>query len=261
MIMEKKLRFLAIFLTVYFAILSVNAQVGIGTTNPQQDLHIAGSDATIRFETLDATHSAGNNGVDLAPAFVQGKGDIVINNSLGGAGISPLNFLIENTNFIPDDPYNVGYNTGKVVNNPVGQSEVESYYRTITFTAPYSVMIEVKFGVTLMVQGADVSTGPPFTDLAYDQAITVGTFFCVDIDDDGLDATERSKEYGYNGMYYVSGSGGLTGYAYLNGQAYLVVPAGDHRIYFFGSVSDSTLNYTSAGFGGAKDYLKIRVYN
>jgi hypothetical protein len=38
------------------------AQVGIGTTNPQEALHIAGSDATIRLEGLDNTNNTLNKG-------------------------------------------------------------------------------------------------------------------------------------------------------------------------------------------------------
>ncbi len=239
-----------------------SAQVGIGTTNPQQSLHIAGADSTIRFDTFNTTNSPlDNNGVDLAPVFVHGKGDLVIGNGSGGNGNVPLNFLIVDTNFIPDDPYGVGYNTGKVVNNGIGENHVEEFYRTKTFVLPQSAMIEVKFGVTMMIQGSDISLGPPFSDVTYDASIKIGTFFCIDVDNDGLDASERAKIYGINGQYYETQYGGITGYSYLNCQGYLELPAGTHRIYFFGVITDDNANYTSVGYGGAMDYLKIRIYN
>jgi hypothetical protein len=47
----------------------------------------------------------------------------------------------------------------------------------------------------------------------------------------------------------------------MNGQAIFTVPAGTHTLYFYGQVRDDAASYTSVGFGGAQDYLKIRVYN
>jgi len=47
----------------------------------------------------------------------------------------------------------------------------------------------------------------------------------------------------------------------MNGQGYLTLTAGTHEIYFYGAVTDNAASYTSVGFGGATDYLKIRVYN
>ena len=55
------------------------AQVGIGTTQPQQDLHIAGDTSTIRIESLNATNIPFNNGIDLAPVSIDGFGNLFSN--------------------------------------------------------------------------------------------------------------------------------------------------------------------------------------
>jgi len=256
-----KIRFtiLLIVMAGYFC----SAQVGIGTTNPQKELHIAGSNSTIRFDNFNTSYSSlYNDGVNLARVFVNGRGDLVLGNGLPNSGASPLNFLIEDSNFIPDDPYSLGENTGYVINNnDLGEDYVEELFRRVLFTVPQKALVEVKYGITTMIRGSDISLGTPFTDVTYDQAIKVGVFFCIDIDNDGLDSSESAKKYGYNGQYYESQYGGIDEYSYINGQGYLTLPAGTHRIHFFGAVRDHASNYTSVGYGGEMDYLKIRIYN
>lgn len=238
------------------------AQIGIGITSPQKELHIAGTTSTIRFEKFNSINSPlYNDGINLAPVFVTGEGDFSLGDGVGG-NTSPLNFLIENPNFIPDDPYNIGENTGNVVNNNnLGEELVEEEIRTIEFTVPQEALIEIKYGISILIKGSDLKVGPPYADVTYDQSITIGVFFCIDIGNDGLDSSERSKIYGKNAQYHETRYGGITGYSYMNSQGYLTLPAGTHRIYFFGAVSDYSSSYTSVGYGGFKDYLKIRIYN
>ena len=98
------------------------AQVGIGTTNPQKELHIAGASSTIRIENLNTTNSAAfNDGVKISPVFVDGNGDLTLNSGYGSAGVEPLNFLLDIPDFIPDG----AFGTGTVVNNPIGASTSE----------------------------------------------------------------------------------------------------------------------------------------
>ena len=89
----------------------------------------------------------------------------------------------------------------------------------------------------------------------------IGLFFVVDIDNDGVSAAEWDKKYGFCGQYYETEYGGIDGLSYMNSQAYLSLPEGTHMIHFYGIVEDHVENYTSVGYGGGMDYLKIRVYN
>lgn len=239
----------------------LQAQVGIGTISPEQELHVAGENSTIRFDYFNSVNSAYNDGTKNVPVFVDGNGDL----RLGAIGNSsselPLNFLIEEYNFIPNDPYNVGDQTGKVVNNIIGESYTEAPIQEVIFDVPIDALIEVKYGITIRVKGSDLSIGPPYSDLTYDQSVKIGLFFLVDINDDGLDASEFDKRYGYNGQYYETQYGGIDGFTYMNTQGYLTLPSGTHSIHFYGVVEDPIANYTSVGYGGQKDYLKIRVYN
>lgn len=241
----------------------VKAQVGIGTITPDEDLHVAGNNATIRIESLNATNNPTyNNGVDLSPVYVDGNGDITLGNGTGSSGQVPLNFLIDVPNFVPDDPYLLGFGTGTAVNSDdMGQTLEEGEITTVTFTTPQDAIVEVKYGITIVIIGSDLSAGPPYFYATLDQSVSMATFFKVDLDSDGLSGTELTKEYGQKGQSYSTSNQGSVGYPYMNGQAYLTVPAGTHTLYFYGRVNDSPTHYTSVGFGGAQDFLKIRIYN
>lgn len=237
-------------------------QVGIGTTAPQQELHIAGANSTIRIESLDATNEPTyNDGVKPAPAYVDGNGDITLTPTSGSGG-EPLNFLIDIPNFLPDNPDGLPFDAGTVINNnDTGETTVTAQIGTpISITVPQTAIIEVKYGITLLITDVDM-TLPALSYLTDDEARAMETYFVVDINSDGLDATELSKQYGQKGQYYASNWGGAIGYPYMNGQGYLTLPAGTHEIVFYGVVHDAATSYTSVGFGGDKDFLKIRVYN
>jgi len=239
-------------------------QVGIGTIDPQQELHISGNNSTIRIESLNATNSPDlNDGVKLSPAFVDGNGNISLYGN-GNSGLDPLNFILDIPNFIPDDPFGYGspYETGTVINNSDSNvSEVTSSIgNNITFTTPRDALMEIRYGVTTYVRGSSMLVAPPWVEPTPNEAVLIKIYFCIDINNDGLDATELSKIYGLNGVYYESANGGIAGHPFVNGQAYTEIPAGTHSLHFFGCVKDYAFSYTSVGFGGAEDYLKIRIF-
>jgi len=128
------------------------AQVGIGTTNPQKDLHIAGATSTIRIEKLNSVNNPVlNDGVKLAPVYADQDGELTLNppGYIAGGGVPasvvPLNFLINVGNFIPDG---VNY-TGVVINNPVGVTNASAQLVSVRFTAPQNALIVVKLGLTI----------------------------------------------------------------------------------------------------------------
>lgn len=236
------------------------SQVGIGTVNPLQELHIAGASSVIRIESLNASNNAYNDGIKLAPVFVDGKGDLVLGSGTGPNGVMPLNFLIDVPNFIPDHPH--GYvGTGSVVNNAdLVASTVADTIVTISVNVPQDAILEIKYGITTMVSGYNLKEGW-LGYIRLNEAIAMQTYLVVDLNSDGLSEEEGSKIYGRTAQHYTTNNQGVFGYPYMSGQAYLKVPGGTHTIYFYGLVRDGGSGYTSVGFGGAQDYLKIRVYN
>ncbi|MFD0964377.1 hypothetical protein [Pseudofulvibacter geojedonensis] len=236
------------------------SQVGIGTTNPDTELHIAGTNSTIRIESLNSSNNINNDGIKLAPVFVDGNGDLTLTPP-NGTGGEPLNFLLDIPNFIPDNPHSLPFDSGVVINNnSTGETSVEGFIHSVTFTVPQTAVVEVKYGVTIVITDVDM-TIPALSYITDNEARTIETFFCFDINNDGLDVIEKSKQFGQKAQFYASNWGGSLGYPYMNSQGYATLPPGTHSIHFFGIVNDSATSYTSVGFGGATDYLKMRVYN
>ncbi|MEW5676629.1 hypothetical protein ABGT15_09975 [Flavobacterium enshiense] len=238
------------------------AQVGIGTSNPQKDLHITGSTSTIRIESLNSVNQPVlNDGSKLAPVYVKPNGDLTLNppgyTTGGGVGTNqPLNFLISIPNFIPNGPYG----DGTVVANPVGVTNATQQIVSVPFTSPQNALIEVRYAMTIDLSD-EILPAPGASTFNDISARTVRCYFYIDLNSDGLDAAESSKVYGLHGEAYTSYAQGSVGYAFIHGVGYGNIPAGNHSLVFFGETSDGNNRKTYVGFGGSSDYLKIRIYN
>ncbi len=261
-IMKKTLLVLLLF---YGSFLS--AQVGIGTAIPQKELHIAGPTSTIRIEKLNAINCPTFNkgGTSLTPVFVDKDGELTLsppghNGSNPAGTIAPLNFLINVGDFIPNnlDGSNIG--RGVVVNNPTTATTANSFLISVPFSSPQSALIEVKYGVTVLMSQGDLNT-PAYTVFTDKSARSFDVYFCIDLNNNGLDAAELSKRYGYKGQAYGTGGLGILGYPYMNSHGYANIPAGNHSLHFFAETLDGANKFTSVGFGGDIDYLKIRLFN
>lgn len=241
--------------------IALNAQVGIGTSSPQKDLHVAGTTSTIRIEKLNSVNSPTFNkgGTTLTPVFVDKDGELTLSppgfNGSNQGNLAPINFLYNVGNFVPDGTSN----NGVVVNNTLASTTASTFISSVNFSAPQKVFVEVKYGMTVVISGSDLNSGASiFTDYS---ARTFRVYFCIDVNNDGLDATELANKYGYCGLSYGSGDLGILGYPYMNGFGLSQVPAGNHSLHFFAETVDGVNKYTSYGFGGAQDYLKIRIFN
>lgn len=254
-----------IYYILFLASSSIYAQVGIGTANPQKDLHVAGTTSTIRVEKLNSVNSAAlNDGVKLAPVYVDKDGELTLappNYASGGGvpgSVVPLNFLINVGNFIPDgpSPWN-----GIVLNNDLTTTTASMQLISVPFSAPQNALIEVKYGITIVISDVNMITTPMGSPLDDRSTRTFEVYFCIDENSDGLSAGELAKQYGNKGQAVASSIQGIMGYPYMNAHGYANVPAGNHSLVFFAKSTDGTSKYTSVGFGGDLDYLKIRLYN
>ena len=237
------------------------AQVGIGTTNPQQELHIAGTDPatkTIRIEALNSTNSPLNDGVLLAPLAINADGDIVISDS-GDALTSNMSatagtFLTTPVSITTvegegTDPFKT-YNSGSLFSS--------------TFDLTEETLIELNTEVAITILDEN---GDPITDnlsRMYGMGIYVNgnrtgydsdTFTCGETNLTGLGNTTSTYNVGY---FTLSASG------------YITLPAGTHTIDVVGFVtgvsvetdnllSANTYDYygTTAEFGDSFSSLTI----
>lgn len=248
-------------ITLLFCNFSIG-QVGIGTENPQQELHVAGPTSTIRIESLNSTNEPIlNDGVKLAPAFVNANGDITIEpngwNTGGGPGTNePLNFLISIPNFVPNGPYG----DGTVVANDNTITFATAQIATVPFTSPQDALIEVRYAMTIDLSD-ELLPAPAASTFADISAKSVRCYYYIDLNNDGLDAAELSKIYGLHGEAYTSYAQGSVGYAFIHGVGYGTIPQGTHALVFIGETNDGVNLNTYVGFGGSSDSLKIRLYN
>ncbi|BCY27910.1 hypothetical protein [Flavobacterium okayamense] len=241
-------------------------QVGIGTMNPQQTLHVAGgTNSTIRIEGLDVVNNPLNRGAgNLTPVYVTSEGNLTLTAPGYGVNNLPVNFLIDSSNFVPDNieglpaPFT---NRGRVITSDASTESVTELIHTVSITVPVASMIEIKHAMSVMYSGSDL-TLPPYTAsfISDEKTRSYETFFCFDLNSDGLSAAEYNHQYGRKGQYYGTAKGGTRGFTYMNSQGYAVLPPGTHTIYFYGVVTDPPNTFTSFGFGGANEYLRIRVY-
>lgn len=250
---------------IYIAILFGNyafSQVGIGTENPQKDLHIAGPSSTIRIESLNSTNKPLLNiAPKLAPVYVTANGDLTLNPPGYTTGETigsnePLNFLISIPNFVPNGPYG----DGTVVTNDNTVTVASSQIVSVPFSSPLQALVEVRYAMTIDLSDL-VLPAPAASTFSDVSARTVRCYFHIDLNNDGLDATELSKKYGLHGEAYTSYNQGSLGYAFIHGVGFGNIPPGNHALVFFGETTDGTNLPTYVGFGGSSDYLKIRIYN
>ena len=86
------------------------SQVGINTTNPQEELHIAGSTSTIRVEGLNSPNDVNNLGVgSTTPVYVNTNGDLVL-----GTLTDNVEILFDSEDYLMNvqDPTNLVNQTG-----------------------------------------------------------------------------------------------------------------------------------------------------
>lgn len=257
-----------IFLALIFMNIESYAQVGIGTTDPQESLHVAGTTSTIRIEGLDVINNTLNQGPGkLTPVFVDNKGNFTLvkpSYTSGGTGYNlPLNFLQYTPNFIPNNPaghaapYD-GY--GTIVNNDASTTTTEELIHKVEIDVPTSSMVEIKYAISLYFSSTNLFF-PPATEPNDKKTRVIQSYFLVDFNSDGLSGAELTTKYGFKGQYYASDAGGTKGYPYMNSQGYVNMIPGHHTVYFYGIVNDPPNTFTSIGFGGANEYLKIRLFN
>ena len=199
------------------------AQVGINTTTPQEELHVAGATSTIRIEGLDFTNNTLNLGnAENTRVYVDGDGDLVLGNEP-----TDIELLFNPDNYL-DDPLD----TGGPNSNQINQTGVGSGYSeagwprqigaglsTFTLTKPAIVEINYSISYEIYKSGIGISDHHARTAQFYiylRSGSHTGAIVTSDIDGNPIDFAGNPGALGYSGQFYTngnsSGASGLEGF-------------------------------------------------
>lgn len=136
----KKLITTSILITTTFCF----GQVGINTTNPQEELHIAGSASTIRIEGLNSPNNINNLGPgSSSKVYANANGDLVLGTSSDNVAI-----MFDSENYLEDvqNPTSLINQTGE--GQGYSQAGIPIGGTTISFTLTKAAIIEINYSVS-----------------------------------------------------------------------------------------------------------------
>ncbi len=228
------------------------AQVGIGTTNPQQELHVSGNTSTIRIEGLNSANNANNTGLRDQPVYVNSDGDLKV-------PVSPANseIKISNKNFISNG------SPVHITTGASGESGWGQIYQSPSFTLTQPAVVYINyaasFGITNIADTAALRDGKPRL---------VQNYFFIG---DGT-SPDFSTSYGTCSQTYTSyvstGSQFIVTQSIINSASDMVIlPAGTYSIHLYGLVfaSDGVTNLNTsdafrAKFGTGIDRINVTAF-
>lgn len=201
------------------------AQVGIGTTNPQETLHLGGTTSTIRIDGLNTANNVLNNGVSTN-VVVDAQGNLKLSNNSSNVSI-----LVDSNDIITT---NIGLNT------PTG-ALISSTIYTTTINIAFPRLVNIKSSVS-----ADFYKNNAYVPLNDGNARIIGSSLIVN----GI-VKDKDRESYTNSVT----AGAVVGYLYLQNQTYVYLAAGTHTISIEVFVIGSDRTYVE--FGGNNDYFQI----
>jgi hypothetical protein len=250
------------------------AQVGVNNTNPQEELHISGTNSTIRIEGLNSTNNPLNLGdKENTRVYANSNGDLVLNNAPTNIEVlfNPANYL--------NDPLD----TGGADSNQVNQTGVGSGYSQAgwprqtgaglsTFTLTRPAIVEINYAISYEIY----KSGNPIDDyhartaqfyVYLRQTGPAGAIVTTDYDGNPIDFAGNPGAMGYSGNFYTNGStlgaGGGEGFDkkfYATGHDYIKLGPGTYCPMFAGILFVADTGGTGAvkmQMGGGDDEVVI----
>ncbi len=220
------LLFSLLFMGIHYS----NAQVGIGTTDPLQQLHIAGSNSTIRVEGLDSINNLNNNGVDDVSVLVNSNGDFVLGQPATDSEVD----IQGGTLISPSVTFSSG--TGAWMTQTLASGNFN-----LTSERWVNGVYEIAVSNILRSNGSVISDGAPRQ---------LSVFLYVD----GQQVSRDSK------IYTSSTSSGtiVTGYVILGGNFYQKLTPGNHTYQIVGAIFGGS-HSIRASFGGASIIDRLQI--
>jgi hypothetical protein len=255
-------------------------QVGINTTNPIEELHIANATSSVRVDGLNFPNNANNLGNgNTSRVFVDAEGDLVL-----GAATNNIEIVFNPFNYL-EDPQTSGGATANVINQTGTGSGYTSagWPRVIgagssTFTLTRPAIVEINYSLSWLIE----KSGNPIDD---GHARIVQTFMVlrsggpsgalVSVDYEGVPIT-LGGALGLNGQFHSNLSAiGASGhpydvagtandivnkYCYNTGTDYIKLGPGTYCPMFYGQCAVGDTGGTGAvkmWIGGGQDEVQI----
>lgn len=207
-------------------------QIGIGTENPQQDLHIAGTDATIRIDGLNQTNHINNDGNDTK-IFIDTNGKLTLNTTK-----TPVLLNLAGSTFIniPITINQTGYST----------TMIQSSLASGSFNLTRTKTIKCNFSVGISA----ISETGGSSNLTDGISRIISCYLFID----GIQVSRAS--YSYSNSHTAGSNGIIT----LSANCFKTLTTGNHTWEIRGGLFGYGHTFR-ANFGGntsnAMDYLQI----
>lgn len=241
----------------------LSAQVGVNTTSPQEELHVAGNNSTIRIEGLNSPNNTLNLGANgNSRVFANANGDLVLGTATETIAVlfNPNDYLLsaeDNNSTIVQTGQGSGYEqigTPRLFGEGLSQ-----------FTITRNAIVEINYAISWRMRKNN-------TRLLDDGAARIVQTFMVLYKLDapaGVVSTDLEGNpiilggaLGLNGQFYSNNTepNGAEGYFHNTGTDYVSLGPGVYRPLFFAQVAVSNAMGVGAvkiWFGGANDEVQI----
>jgi len=246
--------YFALIVLMHSPLFSQVSGVGVGTSNPQQKLHLASPTGTIRVDGLNSPNNPYNGGGfdKTFPVYVNDTGDLTLSlstfqNSDGSDAITAFTPFVATSLVVPI--------AASAPNNGVRNMTILPYAITVNRAA----VLEIKYNISFEVlRSAGVK-------LKNTKARRISTFYTVDQD---LAIVPGARRYGQAAKCYYNNNDALAapvnaaqGNLYNSSTTYVNLTAGAHTIRFYGEVCTGTTNdLTLVNFAVGNDSVFMRLY-
>ena len=213
------------------------SQVGIGTTNPKQKLHIASSTGTLRVESLSSDYNSYNGGgTKNYPLYVDENGDFTLffKPLINNEDLDAFNDLT-----LPNSTVTLSVDDIDGINSTVIATRDITVFRPSILELKYNISYDVYLN----------SSGEAITD---GMARRIETYITVvGLIDPDPDISDGIRKYGPASKVYTSSSeNSVTGTFYNSCTTYISLLAGLYPATFTIEFNGAVSSDVKAGFGG-----------
>ncbi len=290
------MRYIFITFLLVFNLSKASAQVGINTTDPQQEVHVAGINKNVRVEGLDSINNINNFGMgSTTRVLVDAEGDLI----LGASSEHNINILVDAENYLDDNetPNNViiqtgtglGYRRAGILN------ELDPNYNDFVFELTSNAIVEVNYSVSWSIYDAIslskkrlddersriIQTGIYFRKVTYDgngdevwgdavqkdvdDVYINGGPWCIEMNPSGTSCLEEAGLIALNGQFYKNANQEHGAYFNFKNTAsdYVKLGPGYYVALFVGRIEVADINAEGAAkmwVGSGQDELQIIAY-